>query len=216
MEQSERDEEVERNKPAMFRKQTYNNDAIIEEAIKREQDKLKEKPWKEQEYEAWKKLKEQTKMDFDPDDKSHDEMREFFRVSKEKNAIENMNEQVFDYLYQRMKETQVTFYAFLNKEFNVMNFKSARCSMHCFDSTDRQVSEVNECLKLCREGIQGCKQYAYKLQKKAEQEVEVCQNDSKSFKTLTDPVFHWVSCYEKLLLKFDNRQYLLAAYGIPN
>jgi hypothetical protein len=45
-----------------------------------------------------------------------------------------MNEQVFEYLYERLKDRQIRFYAFLNKEFNIMNYKSARCSMHCFDS----------------------------------------------------------------------------------
>ena len=110
-------------------------------------------------------------MDFDPETKSQDELREFFRVSKDKNAITHMNEQIFEYLYARLKERQIKFYAFLNKEFNVMNFKSARCSMHCFDSTDREVRQVNDCLKLCREGISGCKTYAYNLQKKAEDDV---------------------------------------------
>ena len=77
----------------MFRKTTFNNnEAIIEEAIRKEQEKIKHMPRKEQEYEAWKKLQEQTKMDFDPDEKSHEELREFFKVSKEKNAIEDMNE----------------------------------------------------------------------------------------------------------------------------
>jgi hypothetical protein len=30
-------------------------------------------------------------MDFDPDEKNQEELREFFKVSKEKNAIEHMN-----------------------------------------------------------------------------------------------------------------------------
>lgn len=77
---------------------------MIEEALKKEQDKIKTMPRKEQEFEAWKNLQKQTEMDFDPNEKSHEELREFFRVSKEKNAIEDMNEQVFDYLYERMKE----------------------------------------------------------------------------------------------------------------
>jgi hypothetical protein len=86
-------------------------------------------------------------MDFDPDTKSHEELRDFFKISKEKNSIDHMNEQVFDYLYERMKERQIKFYAFLNKEFNIMNFKSARCSMHCFDSTEKNLGEVNQCLQ---------------------------------------------------------------------
>jgi hypothetical protein len=102
-------------------------------------------------------------MDFDPDEKSQEELREFFKISKEKNSIEHMNEQMFEYLYERMKERQIRFYAFLNKEFNIMNFKSARCSMHCFDSVERSVPEVNDCLKLCRDGISGCRDFAYNL-----------------------------------------------------
>lgn len=43
-------------------------------------------------------------MDFDPEEKTQEELREFFKISKEKNAIDHMNEQVFDYLYERMKE----------------------------------------------------------------------------------------------------------------
>ncbi len=33
-------------------------------------------------------------MDFDPDDKSMEELREFFKISKDKNAIDDMNEKV--------------------------------------------------------------------------------------------------------------------------
>lgn len=102
-------------------------------------------------------------MDFDPDQKSQEELREFFKVSKDKNAVDYMNEQVFEYLYDRMRERQIRFYAFLNKEFNVMNFKSARCSMHCFDSTDRNMLDVKECLSICRQGISGCSDFAFKL-----------------------------------------------------
>ena len=45
-----------------------------------------------------------------------------------------MNDKVFNLLYQNMQNRQINFYAFLNKEFNVMNYKSARCSLHCFDN----------------------------------------------------------------------------------
>lgn len=105
-------------------------------------------------------------MDFDPDTKSQEELRDFFRLQKEntKDAVSYMNEQMFDMLYSRLKERQIRFYAFLNKEFNIMNFKSARCSFHCFDDVQRPLRQVNECLSLCREGIKGCREYALKLQ----------------------------------------------------
>ena len=43
-------------------------------------------------------------MDFDPETKSQDELREFFKVAKDKNAITHMNEQIFEMLYSRLKE----------------------------------------------------------------------------------------------------------------
>ena len=47
-----------------------------------------------------------------------------------------MNEKMLENVTARLKTRQLGFYAFLNKEFNIMNYKSARCSMHCFDNTD--------------------------------------------------------------------------------
>lgn len=38
-------------------------------------------------------------MDFDPDEKSHEELRDFFKISKDKNTIDHMNEQMFTFLY---------------------------------------------------------------------------------------------------------------------
>lgn len=147
-------------------------------------------------------------MDFDPETKSQDELRDFFKLSKDnsKNAVEHMNEQIFEFLYKRMRDRQIGFYAFLNKEFNILNFKSARCSMHCFDSDERPLGQAHECLKLCREGITGCREYALRLQKQAETDVEVCQKEAKNLKNMTDPVIHWVSCYEKLILRFDTME----------
>lgn len=154
---------------------------------------------------AWQNLQKQLDMDFDPETKSQDELRDFFKLSKEndKDAVQHMNEQMFQFLYERMKERQIRFYAFLNKEFNIMNFKSARCSMHCFADEARPLKQVNACLALCREGITGCREYAFKLQKQAEVDVEACQKEARNLKNLTDPVTHWIACYEKLILRFD-------------
>lgn len=103
----------------------------------------------------------------------------------------------------RLKFRQVNFFAFLNKEFNIMNYKSARCSMHCFDDSQRKLTEVNSCLNLCRSGIKDCHDFAHNLQKQAEEELKVCTEQAQDQKNLTDPIIHWLSCYEKLVLKFD-------------
>ena len=75
-----------------------------------------------------------------------------------------MSDEVFGYMYRRLKERQIKFYAFLNKEFNVLNYKSAKCSYHCFDDLDQSVMQANECLALCREGIVGCRDFASRVQ----------------------------------------------------
>ena len=76
-------------------------------------------------------------MNFDPDEKTHDELREFFKVSGEKNMVTDMHEKMLEKLTERMETRSLKFYAFLNKEFTIMNYKSARCSKHCFDSIDK-------------------------------------------------------------------------------
>ena len=81
---------------------------------------------------------------------------------------------MFESMFNRLKQRQISHYAFLNKEFNILNHKSARCSMHCFDSTDRPLRQVNDCLKVCRQGIQECREYAYGLQKDNEAELLKC------------------------------------------
>ena len=67
---------VEANKPAYFRKEV----------------KEKPKDWKAKEYEAYLKLEESTKMKFNPDEQSFENLREFFKVPKEKGMVDDMND----------------------------------------------------------------------------------------------------------------------------
>lgn len=202
--------DAEANKPAFFRSakihgnEPQSSDRSFDEEGR---EALRPHSKKAEDARAWQNLQKQLDMDFDPEAKSQDELRDFFRLSKDNNkdAVTHMNEQIFEYLYERMKDRQIRFYAFLNKEFNILNFKSARCSMLCFEES-RPLKQATECLKLCREGITGCREYALRLQKQAEAEVEVCQKEAKNLKNLTDPVVHWVACYEKLILRFDSME----------
>lgn len=64
---------IEQNKPAFF------------------QDEKKSKPdWRAEEYEGYKKLQEQTRMDFNPDQKTDEQLHDFFRLNKEKGAVDDM------------------------------------------------------------------------------------------------------------------------------
>ena len=198
------------NKPALFRKsqegEPKSSDAMFD--VSEEDNEKGDKSVKADKAKAWESLKKQLEMDFDPESKSMEELREFWRISKDKDPVEHMNDEMLGMLMRRLKDRQIKFYAFLNKEFNIMNYKTARCSMHCFDSTDRSMTEVNSCLLLCREGISGCKDFAFRLQTQAEKDLEKCQNEAQTLKkkNLTDPIIHWMSCYEKLINRFDQME----------
>lgn len=87
----------------------------------------------------------------------HEATRKFFKIPEERQVVDDMNEQSVQSLIGRMKDREVKFYAFLNKEFNVLNYKSARCSKHCFDDpSTTSISDANACLKVCRQGITSC------------------------------------------------------------
>ena len=145
-------------------------------------------------------------MDFNPDEKTQEELREFFKVPKGKSMNKNMNEKMLESVKLRLKTRQLEFFAFLNKEFNVMNYKSARCSMHCFDDTKVSMNGTNHCLKVCREGITNCRDFAQALQDKTKAEHELCVKEAPKLEKLTDPVVHWMSCQEKVILKFDTME----------
>ena len=42
-------------------------------------------------------------MDFDPDTKTSEQLRDFFKVSSDKHVIDDMNEKVLDNLHKRLR-----------------------------------------------------------------------------------------------------------------
>ena len=36
--------------------------------------------------------------------------------------------------------------------------------------------------------------------------MEACQKEAKDLKNLTDPIVHWVACYEKLIVRFHTME----------
>ena len=119
-------DEREARKPAFFRK-----------------DREKKLTLKEQQARDYQKVQAATEIDFDVSKKSHEELRKFFKVPEGKTMDHDMNEKMLESVQIRLKSRQLSFFAFLNKEFNIMNYKSARCSMHCFDNTSLPMFQVN-------------------------------------------------------------------------
>ena len=75
--------EIDQAKPAFFQKNARHES----------------KDWREEEFEGWKKLQEETKMDFNPDGKSYEEISDFFKISTDKNALTDMNTKMFESMF---------------------------------------------------------------------------------------------------------------------
>jgi hypothetical protein len=43
-------------------------------------------------------------------------------------------------------------------------------------------------------------------QQEAEEELEVCHQKAMGLEVQSDPVFHWIACYEKLIKKMDTME----------
>ena len=191
MEELERQRAIEARKPAFFQKTAT-------------QETEKPKNWREEEKEAYYKLQKALEMNFDPASKTHEELREFFKLPEGKESVTDMTERMFDSTMGRLKARSNTFYAFLNKQFNIMNFKSARCSMHCFDSPAVPLSQVQTCLQTCRQGITECRDLDHNLQKGQQEKLSACIASADEQKHMKDPVTFFLSCYEKTTLAYDD------------
>ena len=175
------DDDLEMKKPALFRRQSADK-------------KQKTKSVNEQFAE------------FGSDQQSFSDMKKTYRVSETSNQVDYMNNEVFQMMFRGLKERQIKFYAFLNKEFNVLNYKSAKWSYFCFEDQNRSVEEAHKCVELWREGIIECRKYADDIQKQAEVEMKEWQDRARSLKVNSDPIMHWISWYEKLIVQFDKME----------
>lgn len=119
---------------------------------------------------------------------------------------QHMENEAFNMMFHALKERQLKFYAFLNKEFNILNYKSARCALHCYDDISTSVFDAAQCVQVCRQGVTSCKDFTKQIQDQADSEVKSCHEEASGTKVMSDPIMHWISWYEKLILKFDDME----------
>lgn len=70
------------------------------------------------------------------DNLSIDELYEKFKIEKGKtthDAIKDLDMKLFMNINKEVKQSEIKFYAFLNKEFNVLNKKYLTCCFNCYD-----------------------------------------------------------------------------------
>lgn len=158
------------------------------------------KPYSSQSEEDYKSANKQFEEMAPDDKKSFSELKQQYRVA-EGNQVEHMNNQAYYLMYKGLKTRQIKFYGFLNKEFNIINYKSARCALHWFDDINQSVFDANAWVQIWREGLKNCKIFAEGLQNKAEDENKQCKLQAQEITFKSDPIMHWISWYEKLIRK---------------
>jgi len=80
-------------------------------------------------------------VNIDVDNSSIDELYEKFQIVRGKSPHDNIKDldmNLFKKMHQEVKQSEIKFYAFLNKEFNILNKKSLICAYNCYD--DQSVS----------------------------------------------------------------------------
>ena len=71
------------------------------------------------------------------DNTSIDDLYKKFRIQKGQStndAIQKIDMNLFKAMNEEVKQSEIKFYAFLNKEFNILNRKYIKCSYDCYDS----------------------------------------------------------------------------------
>lgn len=104
-----------------------------------------------------------------------------------------------------VKKNEYRFYAFLNKEFNVLNKKLIRCSMVCYNNhTLFSVKDAKSCTDVCRDNINEAKNYANQLIEESSGKLLECIEKKKKFEEIQteDRVVSFLKCYEDLIDDF--------------
>jgi hypothetical protein len=70
------------------------------------------------------------------DNLSVEELYEKFQIKKgatDEERVKELDMKIFHNIAQEVKQAEIKFYAFLNKEFNILNKKYLQCCLKCYD-----------------------------------------------------------------------------------
>jgi hypothetical protein len=109
-----------------------------------------------------------------------------------------------------VKKFEYRFYAFLNKEFNILNKKMLKCSIICYqDPKTFTTKEAKLCAEACHKNIQGAAKFVEDLQEKTREKLSNCIEDAKDFKTENsgeEKVVVFFNCYDNLIKDFESME----------
>lgn len=84
---------------------------------------------------------------------SLDEAYEFLEVRKgatDEELTEMVDKSNLDTVRERIKKAEGKYYAFLNKEFNILNHKMIKCCIHCYDNPNVRLKFI--IVNFCKRG----------------------------------------------------------------
>jgi hypothetical protein len=200
--------------PNIQNKKYLNNYQTQQEEIKQEDSQLSEIESAKQKYQQTRYGKFASKeLDVSKlEDKDY--LYENLEIKKSIDSQTEVNEiqdkEAFEDAVKAIKKFEFRFYAFLNKEFNILNKKMIRCSMICYD--DPKLFTVNEakiCAENCHQNIRNAAKFAENLQEKNKTKLMECIEKAREFKEENlseDKVTNFFKCYDNLIEDFSTME----------
>ncbi len=124
--------------------------------------------------------------------------------------LENSDNRILNEALDRIKKLEFRYYAVLNKEFNLLNFKMVKCSMMCYDNSELfTVNEAKICAENCHSTIKKAKCFVDNLNENSRVKLKKCIDTAGEFNETNpeDKVIEFFKCYQGLskdLVKMEN------------
>lgn len=125
--------------------------------------------------------------------------------------IEELDQNIFSQLKDRVVDHEASFFAFLNIEFNILNKKMINCSRKCFANLEASFNQAELCANNCRLGINTALNLTLEQQNNISSQLQTCLQKTKNFEGATDRTNSFVNCYEELIKDMDKTKATLRA-----
>ena len=115
--------------------------------------------------------------------------------------IEHSNNQLLKDVMETVKKLEYKYYAFLNKEFNILNMKMIKCSIVCYDKPNLfTVNQAKICAEKCHKNIKEAQKFTDNLNQKIQNKLTDCVENARKFENdnSDDKISNFFKCYQSL------------------
>jgi hypothetical protein len=127
-------------------------------------------------------------------------------VESNTQLLENSDKQMLEDVTETIKKKEIKLYAFLNKEFNILNRKMINCSILCYSDPNLfTVHEAKLCAESCHKNIKEAAKFAEHLNEEKKEKLVNCLDRAKDHEMnkSEDKIASFFKCYEDLLMDFE-------------